>query len=344
MLLTIGMATYDDFDGVYFSIQALRMYHDLTDCEILVVDSQPERREDLENFCRSAGAKYIKAPHLQGTSAPRQAVFDNASGDFVVCIDCHVLLEKDVISKLKEYIKQNPESKDLLQGPLWYDDLRNVSSHFEPVWNDHMWGTWNTDPKVYGNDPFDIPMQGLGMFGMKRSAWPGFNKLFRGFGGEEGYIHEKVRQRGGRSLCFPWMKWVHRFNRPHGVKYRLTLEDRIFNYIIGHQELDMPLSPIINHFKDKIAHDKLIAIMTETAKYDAKGQMLRGSVAAMTAARKMKCISLGPVIERADCNCSAKFIHSCEKHGKCRTLINLGDNIRNCQECADYEPEDPVES
>jgi hypothetical protein len=26
-LLTIGMATYDDYDGVYFTLQSLRMYH-----------------------------------------------------------------------------------------------------------------------------------------------------------------------------------------------------------------------------------------------------------------------------------------------------------------------------
>ncbi len=26
-LLTIGMSTYDDFDGVYFTLQSLRMYH-----------------------------------------------------------------------------------------------------------------------------------------------------------------------------------------------------------------------------------------------------------------------------------------------------------------------------
>ena len=25
--LTIGMATYDDFDGVYFTIQSLRLHH-----------------------------------------------------------------------------------------------------------------------------------------------------------------------------------------------------------------------------------------------------------------------------------------------------------------------------
>ena len=36
--LTIGMATYDDFDGVYFTLQALRLYQDLLDTELLVVD------------------------------------------------------------------------------------------------------------------------------------------------------------------------------------------------------------------------------------------------------------------------------------------------------------------
>jgi hypothetical protein len=25
--LSIGMATYDDYDGVYFSVQAIRLYH-----------------------------------------------------------------------------------------------------------------------------------------------------------------------------------------------------------------------------------------------------------------------------------------------------------------------------
>jgi hypothetical protein len=38
-LLTIGLPTYDDFDGVYFTIQALRMYQDLDDVELLVVDN-----------------------------------------------------------------------------------------------------------------------------------------------------------------------------------------------------------------------------------------------------------------------------------------------------------------
>ena len=42
-LLTVGMATYDDYDGVYFSLQALRMYHRLGhEIEIIVVDNNPD--------------------------------------------------------------------------------------------------------------------------------------------------------------------------------------------------------------------------------------------------------------------------------------------------------------
>ncbi len=35
--LTIGMPTYNDFDGVYFTVQALRLYQDLDDTALLVV-------------------------------------------------------------------------------------------------------------------------------------------------------------------------------------------------------------------------------------------------------------------------------------------------------------------
>ena len=45
--LTIGMATYDDYDGVYFTVQAIPLYHpEVTlDTEILVIDNHPEGRQ-----------------------------------------------------------------------------------------------------------------------------------------------------------------------------------------------------------------------------------------------------------------------------------------------------------
>ena len=87
-------------------------------------------------------------------------------------------------------------------------------------------------------------MQGLGVFGCWRKAWPGFNARFRGFGGEEGYIHEKFRQRGGRTLCLPFLRWMHRFNRPMGIPYRNVWQDRFRNYALGFAELGLPLEGV----------------------------------------------------------------------------------------------------
>src|SRR5689334_17254283 len=38
--LTVGMATYDDYDGVYFTLQAIRLYHPeiLADVEFVIIN------------------------------------------------------------------------------------------------------------------------------------------------------------------------------------------------------------------------------------------------------------------------------------------------------------------
>jgi glycosyltransferase involved in cell wall biosynthesis len=262
--LTIGMATFDDFDGVYFTLQALRLYQDLDDTELLVVDNFgcAATKEFVESWAKG---RYVLAKDVSGTAAPRDRVFREASGDAVLCCDSHVLFTPGVIARLKAYYRSNPDCVDLLQGPLVYDDATSISTHFDPTWRDQMWGTWATDPQ--GEDPeaepFDIPMQGLGAFSCRRSVWPGFNPAFRGFGGEEGYIHEKFRQRGGRSLCLPWMRWMHRFGRPKGVPYPLTVEDKLRNYLIGHSELGLNLTPVLDHFAEHLPPDRIRAIVDE---------------------------------------------------------------------------------
>ena len=262
--LTIGMATYNDFDGVYFTLQALRLYQDLEDTELLVVDNYgcDATRQVVKNW---ANGRYIRATELVGTASPRDRVFREARGEAVLCCDSHILFIPGAIAKLKAYYRDHPETIDLLQGPLLYDDLKNIATHFAPEWRDQMWGTWATDPrgrKLKG-EPFDIPMQGLGVFSCRKAAWPGFNPAFRGFGGEEGYIHEKFRQRGGRTLCLPWLRWVHRFARPNGVPYPLSVEDKFRNYLIGHAELGLDLEPIREHFAKHLRPEVLARVQEE---------------------------------------------------------------------------------
>lgn len=263
MLLTIGMATYDDFDGVYFTLEALKAYHDLEDVELVVVDTKKESCKETLSVCNNVGAKYYHRPEKVGTSASRNHVFEVANGRFVLCIDCHVLLVKDSVKKLKEYLRANMDTKNIIQGPLLYDDQKNISTHFDPQWRSQMYGTWGTDQKHLTQEEIEIPMQGLGLFCMRKDVWPKFNVNFRGFGGEEGYIHEKVRQNNGKAICLTWLKWVHRFGRPKGVPYPLQLKDRVVNYLIGWSELGMNYGEVLEFFKTSITNQQIAEILKD---------------------------------------------------------------------------------
>ena len=253
--LTIGMATFDDYDGVYFSVQAIRLYHPevTAHTEILVIDNHPEGScatplKQLESHVE--GYRYVPYGSHRGT-AIRDLLFREANSRYVLSMDSHVQFAPGALARLLELLKERPASNDLWQGPLLADDHKGFSSHFSPVWSDGMYGQWAADERAADVNaaPFEIGMQGLGVFVCRKNAWPGFNPRFSGFGGEEGYLHEKIRRRGGRVVCLPFLRWTHRFNRPLGAPYRPVWRERIRNYLLGHAELGLDLRPVEEHFE-----------------------------------------------------------------------------------------------
>src|SRR4051794_6614909 len=96
--LTIGIPTYNDFDGVYFTVQALRLYQDLEDTELLVVDSYG--CEHTKTFVEVwAKGRYILATDAVGTAAAKNRIFLEANGEAVLCCDSHVLFDPGVIGR-----------------------------------------------------------------------------------------------------------------------------------------------------------------------------------------------------------------------------------------------------
>ena len=181
-----------------------------------------------------------------------------------MCIDPHVLFEPGTISRLIEfaeggYKKIDASEKDMFQGAMLYDYLtedNTPATHMEPQWRDNMFGTWGHDDRARDPEcaPFEIPLHGLGIFAGFTNEWPGFSPLFKGFGGEEGYIHEKVKNRGGVTWCLPWLRWVHRFDRPRGNVYPLHMEERIRNYAFGWLEVDKDINEMTEHFLELHPH------------------------------------------------------------------------------------------
>lgn len=235
--LTVGFAVHDDFQGAYFTVAGLRANH-RPDIDILCVDNHPLGCPRTRAVVEAAGGKYHHKPNLHGTSAPRDEVFRLAETPWVMVCDSHVLFETGAVDALVRYAEAHPDSRDLIQGPLVYDN-GVPSTHWRPTTPPGLWGVWDLDPRNAAGEPFEIPMQGLGCWAMRKAAWPGFNPLFRGFGGEEGYIHELTRRSGGKALCLPQLRWRHRFRDPvhEPASYPLTLDDHVWNLLVGHREL-----------------------------------------------------------------------------------------------------------
>ena len=259
--LTVGMATYEDYDGVYFSVQALRLYHPevMGQVEILVVDNCPDGKhgKEVKHFMDKnvPNGRYIPFTEYESCFVKGQ-VFEQAKGDYVLCIDCHVMLAPGALEQLIAYYTAFPDTKDIIQGPLIHEDLIGHSTHLNMEWQHQAYGHWAADNDLLNKgEAFEISAMGCGIFSCKKEHWPGFHPLLRGFGGEEFYIQEKFRQRGGRALCLPFLKWLHRFGRPEGVKYLIDMHCKARNFMIGWMELykdrNHPMiRSIIDHFTD----------------------------------------------------------------------------------------------
>jgi len=260
--LTIGSAVYDDYEGAYFTYQSLRLNNlDIDDyLDYVIIDNNPSSAEGqaLKKFCQDSQKIRYFAFEEKTSNSVKNEIFKVAEGEFCMSIDCHVLFEPDTIKRLIKFFDENPESDDLYHGALLYDQLEKHGpvTHMEPVWRGNMLGTWACDKKGENKDaePFEIPMHGCGVFAARTESWLGFNEKFTGFGGEEGYIHEKYKQNDRKIWCLPFLRWIHRFNRPRGVPYPLIIEERIKNYLIGHKELGLPYDDIIEHFNETQPH------------------------------------------------------------------------------------------
>jgi hypothetical protein len=257
MKLTIGMASYDNFHEVWWTVQILRAFHDLTDTEILVMDNFGDKKmEGWINYWCNNNTRYVKWNQRYGTAPAKGQVFKEAKGDFVLCIDSHVFLMPDAVRKLKVWIDENPNCPHLIHGPMYYDDLGLPVDRQTPTHGEGLEGTWGDQRVITEEEPFEILMQGTGVIGSFRDQWLGFNENFYGFGGEEGYIHAKYRKNGRKVLCLPFLRWGHKFSDGN-LPYPNVTEDRVRNCIIGHRELGLPVENVKNQFSAGLV-DKVI--------------------------------------------------------------------------------------
>lgn len=356
--LTIGMACYDDPDGVWATMQDLARAirrEQLLGIELLVVDNHPESiagevtRKDVAKF---PAARYIPMREPVGTAPPRNRVFAEARGDWVLCLDSHVLLDDGVLGRLLAWI-QGRNDRDLFHGPVLDEGTHEVSAtHQVETWGDGMFGVWELaelllDPEA---DPQPIAMSGCGLFLCRKDAWLGFHPEFREFGGEEGYIHQKFRAAGQHVMCLPWLRFIHHFRESPTTPYPQNWRSRARNYLLSYQELNYPdwddmYAELVR--TGRVKREAWSELCAETGAEPRRPRAASSLVASPTAKpgvvdpSQFACRHRLPVIRTDLCDlCGIRGqtfeVHGCQVHGEC-SVNRRQMNLRSCVLCPDRD-------
>lgn len=154
--ITVGMAHHTDFNGILFTIQNIRINHRhlLPMMELVIIDNSPGTQDStmLKDFVGKIGdfglgVQYFEYTEAGGTSQTRDKIFRVAKGDAVICCDCHIMFYPGAIDAVLAYYKRPENQRDIVSGPLVYDDLKlhqnmGYATHFIDIWQQEMWGVW----------------------------------------------------------------------------------------------------------------------------------------------------------------------------------------------------------
>src|SRR5215212_6291980 len=198
------MATYNDFNGVYFTLQALRWYQDIRDTELLVIDNYgcPNTKALVEGWVH--GARYLLATEVRGTAAPRDLVFREARGEAVLCCDSHVLLAPGVIRRLKEYYREHPECQICCRDPLCTTISRRYPRTLTPSGGARCGGFGQPIPggKIRRENRSRYPCKAWGPSVAGRLPGPASTRCFGASGGKKATSMKSSDGRAdGASAC-----------------------------------------------------------------------------------------------------------------------------------------------
>jgi glycosyltransferase involved in cell wall biosynthesis len=264
--LTIGMANWDDPEGAWWTLCDIRLHHvkrERTDVELLVVDDMPDKQQDLENACNNAGARYVHHSKNKGPAHAKDSVWEHAKGDYVLLLDSHVLLAPCSVQYIIDAIDSDLIGKDLWTGPLLNESGGTIATELLPEWRGDFFGIWFTDPELPKIKIKEIEGHGSAYTLMKREHYPYFSKHFSGFSGEELYLHQKVRNNGGKCYTHQELGWIHRFMRSKPITYSLTLNDKLRNYLVASYEIGWSIKQCCDYFKPKLAKDQFDNVLSD---------------------------------------------------------------------------------
>lgn len=190
--------------------------------EIIVVDNQSRSSDEIAQLVlQYEGVKLIRNSANLGFTGGMNKGIQAASGEYVHCTLDDILLDKDCIRHLVEYVRQQP-STGLLSGILYYEDeticCAGGEVHLTPVYRLEVFGEGKRDVGQFP-EPFQVKYIPGGMIFSRLD----FMKQLRGFRedffmySEDAELCARVAKLGRTISVVPQAK-VCVLDAPHSFK------------------------------------------------------------------------------------------------------------------------------
>ena len=265
---------------LWFTLQGLAHAGFGEASEIIVVDNEPDG--DVEEVCRyydRPWLRYIPAGEVASVNYPRTVGAEQATGDWLLTIDSHVLLQPGTFDDLSKRIAAGSYP----EGALVHFGISfggpNVYGGYRLTLEENFWGAWELLLPEGCADPYHVAASGNWALLTRRADWQrlgGFNPGFRGYGGDEIYIQLKYWRQGGQVLLDPALRGCH-WSGKRGYSFDLdaflrnvALGGRI---VVGDEFLERFAEPLERFYSPRAGHPDLVGEALRAGAAMAEGHL-----------------------------------------------------------------------
>jgi hypothetical protein len=144
--LTIIVTVRDNQVGWWNTIQSIRLQNDCRQIEFITATMAPDAgganfykvMSGRSKLGANVGAMSVTA--WDGSAAPREIAIQAAQTDVVMCVDSPMQIHPGVITRLRKWHDEHPDSRSIVGGVLVGDDLQSIATHMVDRWAGPRWG------------------------------------------------------------------------------------------------------------------------------------------------------------------------------------------------------------
>lgn len=236
--ITVIIPFRNEGKEIFRTLEELNRY--CNNFKAIVINDASDDNHDYSLLSSMRMVEYVENPENKGVAACRDFGAALAQTPYILFLDAHMHIESDILSRLEEFLKNNPRTLACLQTRIW-EGMPPVKRTGENVTRgcrinftgQKLWmAEWMMLKEEDNNrEEIEIPCVMGAAYAIRREYYNYLHGLkgLSGWGGDEQLLSTKVWREGGRCVLLKDIEIGHWYRAafPYQVAGNTLLRNRI---------------------------------------------------------------------------------------------------------------------